>query len=65
MSDKIIIVGSLVPEVQKRIDNDCYVTPWIDSEKKHYMDLLMEKERCKIDFKFWFDKCIKINNNAD
>lgn len=52
MSKKIIVIGSRVPEVQKRIDESQYVTPWLTEAQKRYAEEVM---RCKKDFKYWFD----------
>lgn len=66
MDDKIIIVESLVPEVQKRINEREYVIPWMTPEQKRYADLFMKSIRCRYDFKYWFDNCVMIKKpNAD
>lgn len=57
MSKNIIVIGSRVPEVQKRIDESQYVTPWLTEAQKRYAEEVMH---CKKDFKYWFDKYVKV-----
>ena len=57
MSKKIIVIGSRVPEVQKRIDESQYVTPWLSDAQNRYAEEVM---RFKKNFKYWFDKYVKV-----
>lgn len=58
MSKKIIIIQSVDPTVQRRIDEATYVDPpWMNKAQKRYAEEVM---RCRKDFQYWFNKYVVV-----
>ncbi len=58
MSKKTIIVRSAVPDIRRRQDEADYYNPLLGMTNGEYW--AREREKCRNNFKYWFEKCVKI-----
>lgn len=63
MSKKTIIVRSAVPEIRRRQDEADYYNPLLGMTNSEYW--ARERDKCRNNFNYWFEKYVKINRSAN